>query len=955
MENYLLMGVSAVLPVIFCLLLDLLNKKTSFGKLDNRYRQLIIGIIFGGLAVLGTEFGIPIEGAVINCRDASVLTAGLVYGGPAGIIAGIIGGVERFLAVYWGAGMTTRFACSISTILAGLVGAFFRRFFFDSKRPRWVSGLFLAFTVETVHMLAVFVENSSNVRSAYDIVIQSSPLMLSVNTLSVAVALFFVGKNPRCFITRSGRTRPLSATFLKGLALCIILAFIMSTTMIYLLDSEICRSDSQKLLTSEIEDVKNDIIDKSDAKLLNLVQGAGEFIIEIGDFSSSWLRELAHELGLSEIDIVDSDGIVIGSNSQAKVGSDFSKGTQSAEIIRFFDTNATEYVQPYQPTAYNPNKSMKYAAIKTRLPDTNKDVIVIGGYNRDLFQKDIDEWITVVTKNRHVGIIGNIFAVSETMKIIADYNTKGDIYVSDTSTGLYNVLQYHTVPEFTEFEVNILGERKICMYAYTEGYYIVASVDYKSAVFTRDVSITLIIFLEIVIFGILFAMIYSLLRKRVVRNIHRINLSLHDISHGNLDTNIDIRDNQEFSELSDDINETVATLKHFIAEASSRIDQELQLAKDIQLSVLPNKFPAYPKRKEFDIYAYMTPAKEVGGDFYDFYMTDYDTINFLVADVSGKGIPAAMFMMRAKTELKTLTESDIPIEEVFIKANNALCTGNDAGMFVTAWQGALDLSTGLVRFANGGHNPPVLRHKNGRFEFLRSRAGFILAGMEDVQYRPQEIQLSPGDIIFLYTDGVTEATDIQNTLYGEERLLSILNSREFDSMEDLCHTVKRDVDDFVGEAPQFDDITMVALKFTGKPPVPSITIESALLKDIPTITDFAEEVLDQIGCPIKTVYQINVAIDEICSNIIKYGYGNQGGPVNVQFIERTSPHRIHIRFEDSAVPYNPLKKDDPDVTLSAEEREAGGLGIYLVKKTMDNIRYKYENGKNILTITKNLE
>jgi sigma-B regulation protein RsbU (phosphoserine phosphatase) len=211
----------------------------------------------------------------------------------------------------------------------------------------------------------------------------------------------------------------------------------------------------------------------------------------------------------------------------------------------------------------------------------------------------------------------------------------------------------------------------------------------------------------------------------------------------------------------------------------------------------------------------MDTAKEVGGDFYDFYFVNEDTLAFLIADVSGKGIPAAMFMMNAKAVLKSYAESGLDVNKVFTLGNEKLCEGNDAGMFVTAWMGFLNTKTGEVTFANAGHNPPLVRHADGSFEYLKARAGFVLAGMEGVKYRKNELQLAPGDVIYLYTDGVTEATNINDELYGEDRLLALLNANKEASMEELCKLVKEDVFAFAGEAPQFDDITMLALKYCG--------------------------------------------------------------------------------------------------------------------------------------------
>ena len=209
----------------------------------------------------------------------------------------------------------------------------------------------------------------------------------------------------------------------------------------------------------------------------------------------------------------------------------------------------------------------------------------------------------------------------------------------------------------------------------------------------------------------------------------------------------------------------------------------------------------------------MDTAKEVGGDFYDFYMLGEDKLAFLVADVSGKGIPAAMFMMTAKTLIKGFAEMGLEVNEVFTQSNAKLCEGNEADMFVTAWMGILDLKTGVLSYANAGHNPPALRSRDGDYAFVRSRPNLILAGMDGVQYRKHELQLRPGDELYLYTDGVTEAQNLSNELFGEQRLLSSLNEAKGMSVEEICKKVKADVDIFAGAADQFDDITMLSIKW----------------------------------------------------------------------------------------------------------------------------------------------
>jgi len=245
-----------------------------------------------------------------------------------------------------------------------------------------------------------------------------------------------------------------------------------------------------------------------------------------------------------------------------------------------------------------------------------------------------------------------------------------------------------------------------------------------------------------------------------------------------------------------------------------QIASELSVATHIQTSMLPCIFPAFPERTEFDIYATMNPAKEVGGDFYDFFLVDNDHLAVVMADVSGKGVPAALFMVIAKTLIKDHAQQGTQPEEVFTEVNRLLCEANDEGMFVTAWMGVLELSTGHLAYVNAGHNPPLLR-RGGNYEFLRTRSGFVLAGMEGMRYRPASLELVPGDALYLYTDGVTEAANENKQLYGDQRLCEVLNAHADSDPETLLKTVKDDVDAFVGTAPQFDDITMLGLRYLG--------------------------------------------------------------------------------------------------------------------------------------------
>ncbi len=270
-----------------------------------------------------------------------------------------------------------------------------------------------------------------------------------------------------------------------------------------------------------------------------------------------------------------------------------------------------------------------------------------------------------------------------------------------------------------------------------------------------------------------------------------------------------------FRKMEEDMISYIRSFMEITAE-KERIGAELNVATQIQADMLPRIFPAFPERKEFDIYATMDPAKEVGGDFYDFFLVDDDHLAVVIADVSGKGVPAALFMVIAKTLIKNHAQNKETPGEVFTQTNEQLCEGNDAGLFVTAWMGILEISTGKFIYVNAGHNPPLLKHAGGQFEWLKSRPGFVLAGMEGVRYRENVLELTPGDILYLYTDGVTEATDAEQQLFGEDRLLAALNEEPGLSVHELLPKIKRCINDFVGEAEQFDDITMLGLSYRSK-------------------------------------------------------------------------------------------------------------------------------------------
>lgn len=604
----------------------------------------------------------------------------------------------------------------------------------------------------------------------------------------------------------------ISTSFQKWLLLIVGIAFAVTLAFLGGYQTKLFTDSAESLLDVYIKDVRQDIYDTADRNLLTLARAAANEVNSQGEVSDEFLRGMLDRYKLSEINIVNPEGIIIVSTDTRLVGYDLkSAGLQSAEFLALLGA-MPEYVQAFRTIDFDGKTKRKYAAVAL---DYGGFIQV--GYDEKAHYASMYVAVLEVVRNRHVGEDGFLIVADSKWNIISDrYNNAAQPITILTAM----TRDFALIDKAVMFDEGIyIGgkfQRCFCMYDETEGFRILAVYPYSEAMASRDVSLKVMTAMQILIFGALFILIFYLVRKLVVRNIHKINESLSAITDGNLDTVVDVRSHLEFDSLSNDINATVDTLKRYIKEAEERIDAELAFAKAIQHSALPTVHPLYDNRKEFDIFASMHTAKEVGGDFYDFYFIDEDHLAFLIADVSGKGIPAAMFMMRSKTIIKSYAESGMSVEEVFTLANEKLCEGNDAGMFVTAWMGILNIRNGKVLFANAGHNHPLVKHSDGTFEYLKSRAGFVLAGMEGVRYRKNELVLEPGDAIYLYTDGVTEATDLNEELYGEDRLHSILEKYKDETMEVICSEIKKDVDLFAGEAPQFDDITMLALKFKGQ-------------------------------------------------------------------------------------------------------------------------------------------
>ncbi len=314
---------------------------------------------------------------------------------------------------------------------------------------------------------------------------------------------------------------------------------------------------------------------------------------------------------------------------------------------------------------------------------------------------------------------------------------------------------------------------------------------------------------------------FYLVSRLINRPLKKLTDEVSQLGLGNLDICTSVNTEDELGILAKTFNKMTADLKASIETSlreraeKERIGAELSVATSIQASMLPCIFPAFPHRKEFDIYATMLPAKEVGGDFYDFFMIGEDKLAVVIADVSGKGVPAALFMVIAKTLIKNNAQEAKAPQEVFKTVNNLLCENNDACMFVTAFMGVLDIPTGKFTYVNAGHNAPLIKRVGGEYSFLKTKPAFILAGFEGTAYSEDETKLLAGDVIYLYTDGVTEAMNKKNELFSDLRLLETVNRYKDSPIKELLSSVKNEIDIFAEGAQQADDITMLALQIKG--------------------------------------------------------------------------------------------------------------------------------------------
>ena len=375
-------------------------------------------------------------------------------------------------------------------------------------------------------------------------------------------------------------------------------------------------------------------------------------------------------------------------------------------------------------------------------------------------------------------------------------------------------------------------------------------------------------------------------------------------------------------------------------------ETELKVAKDIQEGILSADFP---DNDSYAVYANMTAATEVGGDFYDYFPIDETHLAVVIGDVSGHGMAAAMFMTLSKTLIQVYARMNNATDKTFELTNRYLQRSNPAKFFVTSWIGILDLTTGTLSYTNAGHNYPVLIRNGCEPEFLTDKPNFVLGRRRLVRYREKRTKLKPGDKLVLYTDGVTEAQDAAEEFFGDDRLLSVIAREKEHDQQEIVTTIRQAVNDFENGKDHYDDATILALSFKDylhvEPPESKqfyLTTET-----FDSVTQYVTEKCAEAGCDDETVGKLEIATSEILANIESYAYENGG---ELEILTKSRDRRMTIIFKDRGKPFNPLLVQEPDVNMPLTERKPGGLGVFIVKKLVSETSYTYENGQNILTI-----
>lgn len=449
--------------------------------------------------------------------------------------------------------------------------------------------------------------------------------------------------------------------------------------------------------------------------------------------------------------------------------------------------------------------------------------------------------------------------------------------------------------------------------------------------------------------------------KKTTQPLEQFSISAKEIATGCFDATLpQIKTHDEMETLHNSFAQMQKSLAKYIEEIkisaikSERIESELHIAREIQMGMLPKKFPPFPERTDVDLHAILQPAKEVGGDLYDFFIEN-NCLYFAIGDVSGKGVPASLVMAITSSVFRTVAPQQPCPKAIICSINKAICESNESNMFVTIVVGILDLATGAVKICNAGHNPFIIINAIGKASFMNVEQNIPVGVIRDFEYQENFLTIEPHSKLILYTDGVTEAENAKQELYSEKRLIEVLTNTANHDTRAITDIILNGVAQHVQGIQQSDDLTILAIDY--KPnsilPMKKELIIYNDIKEISKIETFVEDVGETLNLPLGTIANINLALEEAVANIILYAYPppekNQ-----IKLYASFFDNELTFMLTDSGVPFDPTKMGEPDVTLPIEDRPIGGLGIMLIRKIMNEVTYIRINGKNQLTLKKKL-
>jgi sigma-B regulation protein RsbU (phosphoserine phosphatase) len=388
-------------------------------------------------------------------------------------------------------------------------------------------------------------------------------------------------------------------------------------------------------------------------------------------------------------------------------------------------------------------------------------------------------------------------------------------------------------------------------------------------------------------------------------------------------------------------------------EEKGRLEGELHTARHIQMSMLPKTFPPFPERDDLDIYGLLAPAKEVGGDLYDFYIRD-EKLFFCIGDVSGKGVPASLVMAVTRSLFRSTSSHENRPSRIINIINDAIARDNESNMFVTFFLGILDLPTGRLRYCNAGHNAPI-SIKQDKVGFLQVIPNIPIGVLTDFQFEEQETWLPHGAAIFLFTDGLNEAENNNHEQFGDGRILAVEQDAYNLSAQEQIDKMTQAVKMHVNGAEQNDDMTMLSIKYVYQHDEQAKSRHLILknqVEELNKLPEFVDTVCEEAGIDMVLIASLNLALEEAATNVVLYAYGKNEGEVDIEAVY--TEKYLKFILTDTGVAFDPTQKEEVDTTLSVEERQIGGLGIHLVRQIMDSVNYERINGKNVLTLIKRL-